>query len=94
LIKNKYQNSHANGLKALEDLISSAKDVAVAVKGSIGESQAAADTSNDTSGSRESVCRTLATPDFEGDVTPNFDRRIDLETKTMEEFNAGRTFLH
>ncbi|CAL1131034.1 unnamed protein product [Cladocopium goreaui] len=90
LIKNKYQNSHANGLKALEDLISSAKDVAVAVKGSIGESQAAADTSNDTSGSRESVCRTLATPDFEGDVTPNFDRRIDLETKTMEEFNAER----
>ncbi|CAL1145308.1 unnamed protein product [Cladocopium goreaui] len=89
LVKNKYTTSHAQSLKTLNDMISSQKDVLEAVKGVAGE---AAQT-GPAAGAAVCQSRALASPDFQGQPVPNFERRVDFEEMTMDDFKASQT-LH
>ena len=86
-MKNKYTASHAHALKVLNDNISSQKDILEALKGVAGES------SESVPSPSPCQSRTLASPDFQGQPVPNFERRVDFEEMTMDDFKASQTFL-
>ena len=94
LVKNKYATSHSAALKTLEEEIAAKKDITVALKGSNEDAQStAATTSASALVDTPSTTRTVATPDFEGETVPVYNTRIELESKTLDEFNESRTFL-
>ena len=93
-MRNKYLTSHASQLHDLEAKIAGAKSIAQALKGS-GEAatpQAVEGTTGNgnNSGGQD---RTVASPDFGSDVAPDITKEVNLETKTLDEFNASRTPL-
>ena len=94
LVKNKFLASHASQLKSLEGKITAAKTISQALRG-VGEAN-----STPTAGTVESeralveVGRTVASPDFgSADSVPDTSKRVTMETKTMDDFNASRTLL-
>lgn len=96
LVKNKYMASHSSQLQALEDKVSGDTIIANALKGCASSTQSSAPAQNQPATGNPSAAgtsRTLATPDFEGEVVPRFDARVELESKTLEEFTDSRTFL-
>ena len=92
-MKNKYQASHPSQLKALEETISSYKDVTLALQGSGSEAESSTAATSGGADGASGITRTLARPDFEGESVPSYDTKVELEAKPMDEFNETRTFL-
>lgn len=90
-MKNKYISTHLASLSAIEDQISKETGIAKAVAGSVGESGDGNDQVATSGNGAASKNRTLASPDYDGCTVPNFDKRVELVSKPMEEFTAGRT---
>ena len=94
LVRNKYLSSHASQLKDLDSKVGGSKVISQALKGA-GEATSVPTThvarGNDTSSGGQD--RTVASPDFGDDAVPNMEKRVDLESKTLDEFNASRTLL-
>lgn len=88
----KYASSHAASLKTVADTIAAERDVASALKGVADESAPAAPSSS-TVVPGAGPSRTLATPDFDGQPTPNFDRIHEFQATPLDDFKAGHTFL-
>lgn len=93
LVKNKYMASHSSQVKALEDKVVGDTLIAAALKGSTSQSTTSSQPATTGNPSPAPVSRTLATPDFEGEVVPRYDTRAELEAKPLDEFNDSRTFL-
>ena len=91
---NKYLSSHASQLKDLDAKVAGAKAISQALKGK-GEAPSVPTThathGNDTGSGGQG--RTVASPDFGDDAIPDIEKRVNLETKTLDEFNASRTLL-
>ena len=94
-MKNKYQASHSAQLKTLEETIAGQKEITSALKGSEGEPRSSTSgvPFNAANAGSNGPSRTLATPDFDGETVPTYDTRIDLEAKSLDEFNESRTLL-
>eukprot|EP00435_Cladocopium_sp_Y103_P048409 s2702_g14.t1 len=77
----------------LDSKVAAAKTISQALKGA-GEppvSSTQGIQGNDTgSGGQD---RTVASPDFGDDAIPDTEKRVNFETKTLDEFNASKTLL-
>ena len=93
LVKNKYQHSHCESLRKLDDMILQEKDVVNALSSQAGESAppVTSGASDPAAGTTQS--RTLASPDYDGQPVPNFDRRVEFEERPLADFNSSQTFL-
>lgn len=71
-------------------MISSATDVRTALERQSSESGSVAPSSSGDSASpaKPALARTLASPDFDGEPVPNFDRAVDFEVKPLADFNS------
>ena len=94
LVKNKYLSSHASQLKDLDAKVEGAKAISQALKGS-GEAAAVPPTQATQGNDTVSGCqdRTVASPDFGGDAVPDVEKRVNFETKTLDEFHAAKKLL-
>lgn len=84
--------SHAASLKTVTDMILAEKDIATALKG-VADDAAPAAPSSSAVVPGPTPSRTLASPDFNGQPTPNFDRSHDFEEKPLEDFKASHTLF-
>lgn len=91
---NKFKDSHPNGLKVLEESISTHTDVHDALKGVEGERTTPPATSTTAEvGSTPNRSRTVAQPDFDGDTVPVFGSNLTFHTLTTDDFSASKTFF-
>jgi len=70
MVKNQYTATRGASLKKLEETIDAEKEIAVALKGSLGQETAGADSS--VASTSTTPTRTLAQPDFEAESRHNF----------------------
>lgn len=89
MVKNKYMSSHGKVIAILEEKLKANKNISRALAGVAQDTTEATTTAPPTG----STSRTLATPDFEGCVVPNFETKVQLDPKPLDEFIAGRTCL-
>ncbi|CAK9110877.1 FO synthase subunit 1, partial [Durusdinium trenchii] len=96
LVKNKYASSHPTGLKKIQDMINSEKDLSSALETQAAESGVvvpAASTSSGPAVVTPTPSRTLASPDYDGSSPPNFDRTVEFTEKALADFNSSQV-LH
>eukprot|EP00435_Cladocopium_sp_Y103_P046187 s2116_g13.t1 len=92
LVRNKYGTSHAANVKKIDEIVSQEKDIATALTTQASESATTPATS--ASGEPSVVpSRTLAAPEFDGQPVPNFERVVDFEQKSLEDFNNTHALL-
>lgn len=84
MVVTKYQASHAEPLKALQDKISQETNIQTAVKTHTMSSAAAA------SGG---VTRTLASPDWDGNPPWNWRKSLSLSSIAVADFDTANTCL-
>ena len=93
-MKSKYAATHASLLKKIDDTIAGEKDVFTALASQASESAPAPATSGSAEpGAAVVQSRTLATPEFDGQPVPNFERVVDFEQKPLEDFNNTQALL-
>lgn len=96
LVKNKYASSHPTGLKKIQDMINSEKDLSSALETQAAESGVvvpAASTSSGPAVVTPTPSRTLASPDYDGSSPPNFDRTVEFTEKALADFNSSQVLL-
>lgn len=92
LVKNKYAASHAASLKKIDEILAQEKDISTALASQAFESAPApAPSGSGEPGVVQS--RTLAAPEFDGQPVPNFERVVDFEQKSLEDFNNTQALL-
>ena len=92
MVKNQYTATHGASLKKLEETIDAEKEIAVALKGSLGQETAGADSS--VASTSTTPTRTLAQPDFEAESRHNFEATKEFDDAlSMEDFEAHKTLL-
>ena len=96
LVKNKYASSHPTGLKKIQDMINSEKDLSSALETQAAESGVvvpAASTSSGPAVVTPTPSRTLASPDYDGSSLPSFDRTVEFTEKALADFNSSQVLL-
>lgn len=83
--------SHPTALKSMEDKILAEKDVANALAQHANDSAPPASTASGAAAAP--AARTLAAPDFDGQPTPDHNRRVAFDEKPLGDFNASHTCL-
>ena len=81
-------------MKKLEDSLVNEKDVVAALQSQASDTAPAGGSSSGTAPGPDqglSQSRTLASPDYDGAVIPNYDRRMTFDEKPLEDFISTQT---